>query len=67
MYKDWIEEQKEKEEKEKNNENKIKRIRYKKINSIVSKTPEEAIKNCKKFSAKINNNYIREQFRKKNY
>ena len=67
MYKDWIEEQKEKEEKEKNNENKIKRIRYKKINSIVNKTPEEAIKNCKKFSAKINNNYIREQFRKKNY
>ena len=65
MFKDWIEQQKEKEEKEakdKKTHFKEPRKRNKKMtlkSGVAQKTPFEAIKSSNKFGRKINYSYIK--------
>jgi hypothetical protein len=66
MYKDWLDEQKEKKMYEKPLQLEPKKIRSRKVSSALSqdsiKTPYEAIKSSGKFGKKINFNYVKSLF-----
>ena len=68
MYKDWLDEQKEKKMMEKLKPSEPKKIRIRKISTASTpegSTPYEAIKNSTKFGKKINYNFVKTLFRKK--
>lgn len=68
MYKDWLDEQKEKKMMEKLKPAEPKKIRIRKISTASTpegSTPYEAIKNSTKFGKKINYNFVKSLFRKK--
>ena len=66
MFRDWLEEQREKEEKNKMQPFQTKKPRVKKlVNSIQNQSPYEAIKNSTKFGTKINYPYVQKIFQKK--
>jgi hypothetical protein len=66
MFRDWLEEQREKEEKNKMQPFQNKKPRVKKIvNSNQNQSPYEAIKNSTKFGTKINYPYVQKIFQNK--
>ena len=65
MFRDWLEEQREKQEKNKLQPMPSKKPRIKKISGNPNQNPYEAIKNSTKFGTKINYPYVQKIFQKK--